>query len=98
MSAFYGNRDDAESEATLNRALDLGITMIDTAELYGPFLNEQLIGRTIGSRKDEYAIATKFARNVTDDGVVGEPDGSPAYARKALERSLRNLGMETVDL
>jgi aryl-alcohol dehydrogenase-like predicted oxidoreductase len=98
MSAFYGDRNDEESSATLNRALDLGITMIDTAEIYGPFLNEQLIGRAIGNRRDEYAIATKFARAVSDDGVIGPPDGSPAYARKALERSLRNLDMETVDL
>jgi aryl-alcohol dehydrogenase-like predicted oxidoreductase len=98
MSAFYGPRDDEESTATLNRALDLGVTMIDTAEIYGPFLNEQLINRAIGGRRDEYAIATKFARNVTDDGVIGGPDGSPAYARKALERSLRNLGMDTIDL
>lgn len=98
MSAFYGGRDDAESEATLNLALDLGVTMIDTAELYGPFLNEQLIGRTIGHRADEYALATKFARHVEDDGTVGAPDGSPAYARRALERSLRNLGRDSVDL
>ncbi|MFI5429025.1 aldo/keto reductase [Aeromicrobium sp. UC242_57] len=98
MSAFYGDRDDTESAATLHRALDLGVTMIDTAEIYGPFLNEQLIGRTIGSRRDEFAVATKFARNVSDDGVIGQPDGSAAYARKALERSLRNLGMDHVDL
>ncbi|MEJ7636360.1 aldo/keto reductase [Aeromicrobium sp.] len=98
MSAFYGDRDDAESAATLNRALDLGVTMIDTAEIYGPFLNELLIGRAIGSRRDEFAIATKFARNTSDEGVIGPPDGSPAYARKALERSLRHLDMETVDL
>lgn len=98
MSAFYGGRDDDESAATLNRALDLGITMIDTAEIYGPFLNEQLIGQAIGKRRDEYALATKFARNVADDGTIGAPDGSPAYARKALERSLRHLGTETVDL
>lgn len=98
MSAFYGDRDDAESTATLNRALDLGVTMIDTAEIYGPFLNERLIRQAIGQRRDEFAIATKFSRRVDDDGTVGLPDGSPAYARKALERSLRNLGMETIDL
>ena len=98
MSAFYGNRDDDESAATLHRALDLGVTMIDTAEIYGPFLNEQLIGRTIGSRRDEFALATKFSRRVADDGTMGPPDGSATYARQALERSLRNLGMETVDL
>ena len=98
MSAFYGGRDDEESAATLNRALDLGVTLIDTAEIYGPFLNEQLIGRAIGSRRDEYAIATKFARRVDDDGTIGPPDGSPAYARRALERSLRNLGTDVIDL
>lgn len=98
MSAFYGDRDDAESAATLNRALDLGITMIDTAEIYGPFLNERLIRQAIGQRRDEFAIATKFSRRVDDDGTIGPPDGSPAYARKALERSLQNLGMETIDL
>ncbi len=98
MSAFYGARDEEESTATLNRALDLGIDLIDTAELYGPFLNEQLISRAIGNRRDEFAVATKFARRVEDDGTVGPPDGSPAYARKALERSLRNLQTDVVDL
>ena len=98
MSAFYGGRDDEESAATLNLALDLGVSLIDTAEIYGPFLNEQLIGRTIGHRADEYALATKFARRVEDDGTMGPPDGSPAYARRALERSLKHLGRESVDL
>ena len=98
MSAFYGGRDDEESAATLNRALDLGVTLIDTAELYGPFLNEQLIGRAVGHRRDEFAIATKFAKRVEDDGTVGPPDGSAAYARRALERSLRHLDTDVVDL
>ncbi|MCW2752363.1 MAG: aldo/keto reductase [Aeromicrobium sp.] len=98
MSAFYGDRDDDESAATLNRALDFGITMIDTAEAYGPFLNERLIGDAIGKRRDEYALATKFSRHLEDDGSAGPPDGSPTYARRALERSLKNLGMETIDL
>lgn len=101
MSAFYGargDRDDAESTATLNLALDLGVTMIDTAEIYGPFLNEQLIARAIGHRRDEFALATKFARRVGDDGTFGPPDGSPAYARTALERSLRHLETDVVDL
>lgn len=98
MSAFYGGRDDDESAATLNRALDLGVTLIDTAEAYGPFLNERLIGKSIGHRRDEYALATKFSRHIDDDGTVGLPDGSPAYARRALERSLTNLGMDTIDL
>jgi aryl-alcohol dehydrogenase-like predicted oxidoreductase len=98
MSAFYGSRDDEESEATLNRALDLGVSLIDTAEMYGPFTNEQLIGRTIGSRSDEYAIATKTGVEVTDDGERKATNGSPAYLRKALERSLRHLGRDTIDL
>jgi aryl-alcohol dehydrogenase-like predicted oxidoreductase len=98
MSAFYGNRDDEESAATLHRALDLGVSLIDTAEMYGPFLNEQLIGRTIGSRSDEYALATKTGVEVTDDGERLGPNGSPAYLRKALERSLRHLGRDTIDL
>lgn len=98
MSAFYGGRDDDESTATLHRALDLGVSLIDTAEMYGPFLNEQLIGRTIGSRSDEYALATKTGVEVTDEGERLGPNGSPTYLRKALERSLRNLGRETIDL
>jgi aryl-alcohol dehydrogenase-like predicted oxidoreductase len=98
MSAFYGGRDDDESIATLNRALELGVSMIDTAEIYGPFLNERLIEQAIGSRADEYALATKFSREVADDGSVGPPNGRAPYARKALERSLRNLGRESVDL
>jgi aryl-alcohol dehydrogenase-like predicted oxidoreductase len=98
MSAFYGGRDDEESAATLRRALDLGVTMIDTAEMYGPFLNEQLIGRTIGSRSDEYALATKTGVEITDDGERRGANGSPAYLRSALERSLRHLGRESIDL
>lgn len=98
MSAFYGARDDEESAATLHRALDLGVSLIDTAELYGPFLNERLIGRTIGSRSSEYALATKTGVEITDDGERRGPNGSPAYLRTALERSLRNLGRDTIDL
>jgi aryl-alcohol dehydrogenase-like predicted oxidoreductase len=98
MSAFYGDRDDEESAATLHRALDLGVSLIDTAEMYGPFVNEQLIGRTIGSRSDEYAIATKTGVEVTDDGERLGPNGSPAYLREALERSLRHLGRDSIDL
>jgi aryl-alcohol dehydrogenase-like predicted oxidoreductase len=98
MSAFYGDRDDEESAATLHRALDLGVSLIDTAEMYGPFLNEQLIGRTIGSRSDEYAIATKTGVEITDDGERRGPNGSPDYLRTALERSLKHLGRDTIDL
>ena len=98
MSAFYGARDDEESAATLHRALDLGVSLIDTAEMYGPFLNEQLIGRTIGDRADEYAIATKTGVEITDDGERRGPNGSPEYLRTALERSLKHLGRDAIDL
>lgn len=98
MSAYYGPRDDAESAATLNLALDLGVTLIDTAEAYGPFLNEQLIAASIGHRKDEFAIATKFGFHLEDDGTRVGVDGSPAYARKALDRSLTHLKLDAVDL
>jgi aryl-alcohol dehydrogenase-like predicted oxidoreductase len=98
MSAFYGGRDDEESAATLHRALDLGVSLIDTAEMYGPFVNEQLVGATIGSRADEYALATKTGVEITDEGERRGTNGSPAYLRRALERSLRHLGRETIDL
>lgn len=98
MSAFYGGRDDEESAATLHRALDLGVTLIDTAEIYGPFLNEQLIAKTLSGRRDEFTLATKFASEVSDDGERGPVNGSPEYARKALERSLRHLETDVIDL
>lgn len=98
MSSGYGNRDDEESAATLHRALDLGVSLIDTAEMYGPFANEQLIGRTIGSRRDEYALATKTGFEISSDGEWVGPNGSPEYLRLALERSLRHLGRDTIDL
>lgn len=98
MSAYYGDRNDEESAATLNRALDLGITLIDTAESYGPFLNEQLIAKAIGNRRAEFTLATKFGFGLSDDGERGPVNGSPEYARKALERSLRHLETDHVDL
>src|SRR5680860_13328 len=98
MSAFYGGRDDEESAVTLHRALDLGVTLIDTAEIYGPFRGEQLIARTLSGRRDEFTLATKFASEVSDDGERGLVNGSPEYARKALERSLRHLETDVIDL
>jgi len=98
MSAYYGGRDDEESAATLHRALDLGISLIDTAESYGPFLNEKLIAKTLSGRRDEFTLATKFASEVSDDGERGPVNGSPEYARKALERSLKHLKIDVIDL
>ena len=99
MSVFYGSRDDAESIATIHRALDLGITLLDTSNSYGPFTNEELVGRAIKGRRDRCFLATKF-------GVVRDPanptvltfDSSPEYVRRAVEGSLRRLGVETIDL
>ncbi|MEV7872362.1 aldo/keto reductase [Streptomyces sp. NPDC088124] len=98
MSVWYGPRDEQEAMATLNRAVDLGVTHIDTAEAYGPFENEKLIGRALGKRRDEITIATKFATEFDDDGTPHGPNGSAAYAHRAIDRSLRHLGTDVIDL
>ncbi|MDQ0727255.1 aldo/keto reductase [Microbacterium sp. W4I20] len=98
MSAFYGPTDEAEAIATLQHAVDIGVTFIDTAEAYGPFENEKLIGRALGSRRDEITIATKASAETDDDGTVHGRNGSPEYIRRACERSLRHLGMDVIDL
>jgi aryl-alcohol dehydrogenase-like predicted oxidoreductase len=96
MSEFYGPADDAESIATIHRALSLGITLLDTADMYGPHTNEQLVGTAIADRRDDVVLATKF-------GIVREEgsrrvDSSPEYARQACEASLRRLGVDHIDL
>ncbi|UWN49692.1 General stress protein 69 [Alcanivorax sp. ALC70] len=99
MSAFYGHRDDRESIATLHAALDAGVNLIDTADMYGPHTNEELVGRAIADRRDRVFLATKF-------GVVLDPsdphargvDGRPEYVRRAVEGSLRRLGVDHIDL
>jgi aryl-alcohol dehydrogenase-like predicted oxidoreductase len=98
MSAFYGSTDDDESVATIHRALELGCNFLDTAEMYGPFTNEELVGRAIAGRRDDWVVATKFGiRSPTrdDPGVL---DGSPANVRRSVEGSLQRLGADHVDL
>jgi aryl-alcohol dehydrogenase-like predicted oxidoreductase len=103
MSAFYGSTDEAEGIATIRRALELGIDFIDTAQLYGPLTNEELVGRAIEGHRDEYVIATKFARRMDnakpgDMSTIGPLDGSAEHVRSSIEGSLKRLGTDHVDL
>jgi aryl-alcohol dehydrogenase-like predicted oxidoreductase len=103
MSAFYGSTDEDEGVQTIQRALELGINFIDTAQLYGPLTNEELVGRAIKGHRDEYVIATKFARRMDDAtpgdmSTTGPLDGSAEHVRSSIEGSLRRLGTDYVDL
>src|SRR5580692_7915963 len=99
MSEFYGPRDDQESLGTLDRAVELGINFLDTADAYGPHLNEELVGKALRGRRDKIVLATKFgivrdSANPTARGFSGKPE----YVRSACEGSLRRLGVDTIDL
>ena len=97
--SVYGEADEAESIATIHRALELGVDMLDTADLYGPMLNERLVGKAIAGRRDQFTIATKFGFEVDDNEQwTGGYNAHPDYVRKSIERSLRNLGTDYVDL
>ena len=98
MSEFYGVGDDTESIATIHEALDSGVNFLDTADMYGPFTNEQLVGRAIKGRRDEVVLATKFGNQRGDDGSFIGINGKPEYVVKACDDSLRRLGVDFIDL
>ena len=101
MSQSYGSpeeRDERESIATIHRALELGVTFLDTAEVYGPFTNEELVGRAIKGRRNQVVLATKFGFKIEGDGNLTQLDSRPAHIREAVDGSLRRLGTDHIDL
>jgi len=98
MSEFYGPLDDTESVATIHRAIDLGITFFDTADMYGPFTNERLVGRAVRDRRTGVVVATKFGNVRGEDGAFLGVNGSPDYVRASCDASLQRLGLDHIDL
>jgi aryl-alcohol dehydrogenase-like predicted oxidoreductase len=98
MSEFYGKADETQSVATLHRALDLGITLLDTADVYGPFTNERLVGRAIRDRRNEVVLATKFGQVRDHSGAWLGINGRPDYVKQACDASLKRLNVDTIDL
>jgi aryl-alcohol dehydrogenase-like predicted oxidoreductase len=98
MSEFYGKGDDTESIAVMHRALDLGVNFLDTADMYGPFVNEELVGRAIADRRDQVVLATKFGNKRGQNGEYLGVAGDPAYVRQACDASLQRLGVDHIDL
>ena len=98
MSEFYGTGDEKESVATIQRAIELGVTFLDTADMYGPFTNERLVGKAIRGRREEVVLATKFGNERREDGSRVGINGRPEYVKKACDASLERLGVESIDL
>ena len=98
MSEFYGTGDEDESVATIHRAIEVGVTFLDTADMYGPFTNERLVGKAIANRRDEIVLATKFGNERAEDGTRMGVNGRPEYVREACAASLKRLGVDYVDL
>ncbi|HST55053.1 MAG TPA: aldo/keto reductase [Solirubrobacteraceae bacterium] len=98
MSEFYGGADEGEAIATIQRALELGVTLLDTADMYGPFTNERLVGTAIADRRDKVVLATKFGNERREDGSWVRINGTPEYVHSACEASLRRLGVDHIDL
>jgi aryl-alcohol dehydrogenase-like predicted oxidoreductase len=98
MSEFYGRGDERESIATIHRALELGVTLLDTADMYGPFTNEELVGRAIADRRDRVVLATKFGMVRGPDPTTRTINGRPEYVRQACDASLKRLGVDRIDL
>lgn len=98
MSEFYGTSDEGEAIATIHRALELGVTLLDTADMYGPFTNERLVGRAIAGRRESVVLATKFGNERREDGTRVGINGRPDYVRSACDASLQRLGVDHIDL